>query len=540
LTADAQSATWTSNPNLERAQAAPFHSVLFPDSAAAKGLEGSTLPEFFGDLNLDQVVASITDGRDEYDLWPFFCFPLPSVDAIYYRQEIFRDLENDAVLGCVHSFAAAMRTMRSHLAKAEKLYYKRQKQRWFLEGIDTYCTAVTRLRDGLAAVPLHSRGLSAFRTFLADYTASPEFTVLAADTAKLTSELAAVQYSLHIHGNRITVGSYGGEPDYGTDVLETFAKFKQAAANEYRFEFRVTDDMNHVEAAILDLVAQRFSETFSFLEEYCARHSGYLDPTIAAFDREVQFYIACIEYARRFERAGLRLCYPTVSHSSKEVHASEAFELALAEKLIQAKKTVVTNDFFLNDPERILVVSGPNQGGKTTFARMFGQLHYLAALGCPAPAAEAALFLFDRLFTHFEREENLSNLTGKLEDELLRIRRILDAATGNSILIMNESFLSTTVDDALFLSKYIMERIIALDMLCVSVTFLDELTRLSKTTVSMVSTVNPNDPALRTFKIVRKPADGLAYALAIAEKHGLTYAHVKARIAAKSGERAAS
>jgi DNA mismatch repair protein MutS len=535
LTTGAQSVERTSDPNPDQAQVLPFHSILFPDSAAAKGLEGSAHPEFFGDLNLDRVVASITAGRDEYNLRPLFCSPLRSVDAIYYRQEIFRDLENDAVLVCIRSFAEAMRMMRSHLAQAEKLYYKRQKQRWFLDSVEIYCTALTRLRDDLAAVPVHSRGFAAFRKFLADYTASPEFTLLAADTVRLTSELAAVLYSLHIDGNRITVGSYNSEPDYGADVLETFAKFKQAAAKEYRFDFRVTDDMNHVEAAILDLVAQLFSETFSFLEDYCARHSGYLDPRIAAFDREVQFYIAYIEYAQSFERAGLRLCHPTVSDSSKEVRASEAFDLALAERLIQGRKTLVTNDFFLNGPERILVVSGPNQGGKTTFARMFGQLHYLAALGCPVPAREAALFLFDKLFTHFEREEDIRNLTGKLEDELLRIRRILDAATGDSILIMNESFLSTTVDDALFLSKHIMERIIALDMLCVSVTFLDELTGLSKTTVSMVSTVNQKDPALRTFKIVRRPADGLAYAVAIAEKHGLTYAHVKSRIEGKAG-----
>ncbi|OPY70113.1 MAG: Endonuclease MutS2 [Syntrophorhabdaceae bacterium PtaU1.Bin034] len=506
-----------------------FRSILFPETDSTRE-ETAEAPSFFVDLNLDQIAEAVTTGRDEYNLKPFLYTLLNDIGAVRYRQEVFRDLENSDLFNSIKSFASRMRAVRQHIARIEKLYYKYEKEGWFLNEVEIYCEAVHSLTSDLSSAHLESRGLLAFRTYLMEYAESDRFTSLVAETKSVKAELSTVKYCLLVKGNTMKVRTYESETDYSAEVEKVFEKFKQGGAEDYRVTFPSWPDMNHVEAKALDFVAQLYPEIFSHLGQYCARNSGYLDETIGVFNREMQFYVAYLEFIGLFKKAGLKFCYPEVSDQSREVCNYESFDLALAHKLVTQNSPVVCNDFCLKGKERVIVVSGPNQGGKTTFARMFGQMHYLAALGCPIPGREAQLFLFDKLFTHFEKEEDINNLRGKLQDDLVRIHSILDQATSNSIIIMNEIFTSTTSQDATLLSEKVMGKILELDLLSVWVTFIVELAAFSEQTVSMVSTVVPDNPIQRTYKIVRKPADGLSYAMALAEKYRLTYSDLKERM----------
>ncbi|MHB8318258.1 MAG: MutS-related protein [Acidimicrobiales bacterium] len=510
----------------------PRIGLLFDDGPVAlEDLDRVGDCSFAVDLNLDQIVASIVRGFDDQELLSALYYQsLHEIDAIHYRQEVFKDLEDGPLFDQIKRFSGLMRQVRARLAQLEKIDCRYQREGSFLSAVAVYCEAVLALVSDLRGSRVNSRALHAFKGFLEAYVASDYFCSLDSDTRECKEGLARIRYCVRIRGGRVDVSRYVGENDYSTEVLEAFSRFAQGAAKDYLVEYRGDPPANHVSVQILEFVARLFAEEFTALNDYSDKHAHFFDETVECFERETQFYLAYLDYIRPLRSAGLQFCYPQITKESKEVFATRTFDLALAKELLSRNVPVVPNGFHLEDPERIFVVSGPNQGGKTTFARTFGQLHHFASLGCPVPGRDARLFLFDQLFTHFEREEDLVRMRGKLEDDLVRVAKVLQSATTDSIVILNEIFSSTTLDDARFLGKKVLEKVAELDLLCVYVTFVDELASFGDSVVSMVSSVDPDDPTERTYEVVRAPADGLAYALAIAGKYGLTYDRLRERL----------
>ncbi|MFO7777761.1 MAG: hypothetical protein R6V28_05345 [Nitriliruptoraceae bacterium] len=507
----------------------PAASLLRPPGSRPSLVEAVPLSDAAAqDLQLAPLFAALS--KDAPWLAPWYATPCADVDTVRFRQAVAGELERPEVAEPLRIFARRIHRVRQRLDAVQRVPYRYVAEAWFLANAQRYVRATTVLLEELDAIELQTDGLRACRDAVRDITEGERFRSLVDGAAEVQEALDAVSYTVRVHAGRITVDSDHGEPELTAEVAATFARFRTEPPRPVERP-AVEPGVDAVTARILELVAEQHPDAFTALVGFQERHRPLLDPTIAALAQEVPFYLAYLDRIERLRAGGLPFCDPELVGPTEPCSAEDGYDLAVATKRLADGQPVVTNDWQLDPPERLLVVTGANQGGKTTFARAFGQLHHLASLGLPVPARRATIGLHDRLLTHFERQERITTLRGKLEDELIRVHELLTHATPDSVVFLNETFSSTTLQDARELGTAVLERLARLGARGVFVTFVDELASVGRATVSMVATVAADDPTVRTFRVVRRPPDGLAHAVALADRYGLTYDALTRRLA---------
>jgi MutS domain V len=187
---------------------------------------------------------------------------------------------------------------------------------------------------------------------------------------------------------------------------------------------------------------------------------------------EVAFYVASLNLHERLIDGGEPTSFPIPQQAGRpELSFEGLYDPCLA---LHLESRVVGNDLRANGI-KLVVITGANQGGKSTFLRSVGLAYLMMQCGMFVSAVRFRASLRAGIFTHHKREEDASMESGKLAEELGRMRAIVDLITPESLLLCNESFASTNEREGSEIARQVIGALVEVGVEVVFVTHLFDL-----------------------------------------------------------------
>jgi DNA mismatch repair ATPase MutS len=171
-----------------------------------------------------------------------------------------------------------------------------------------------------------------------------------------------------------------------------------------------------------------------------ARSSDHLLDFLTLLRSELAFYVGCLNLAEQLQQRGLPITFPVPVAAGERRHSyRHLYDPSLALTL----NTGIVGNSGNADGKHLVIITGANQGGKTTFLRSIGLAQLMMQSGMFVAAEAFSANLCRGLFTHYKRREDSSMRSGKLDEELSRMSAIADQLTSDALLLLNESFAAT-------------------------------------------------------------------------------------------------
>ncbi len=216
--------------------------------------------------------------------------------------------------------------------------------------------------------------------------------------------------------------------------LNWIQRFLPRKSRVYSFSIHPRDD--HGARALEELKDRGINQVANVV----AQSADHIDSFLKTLRLELAFYIGCLNLSGQLARLGEPLTFPQPAVDSERSQTfSGLYDISLA--LIMNQR-VVGNDLEA-DGKDLVMITGANQGGKSTFLRSIGQAQLMLQCGMFVAAETFSANLCRGLFTHYKREEDASMKSGKLDEELGRMSSIVGNISSNCMVLFNESFAAT-------------------------------------------------------------------------------------------------
>lgn len=205
-----------------------------------------------------------------------------------------------------------------------------------------------------------------------------------------------------------------------------------------------------------------------------AQSADHIDSFWKMLGTELAFYIGCLNLAEQLAQLGEPVTIPLVAGGGERRLAfTGLYDASLA---LTMKQKVVGNDVDAGGND-LVVITGANQGGKSTFLRSIGQAQLMMECGLFVPADTFSASVSSGLFTHYRREEDATMESGKLDEELGRMRAIADQVIPDAVVLFNESFAATNEREGSEIARQIIRALLEKGIRVFFVTHLYEFAR---------------------------------------------------------------
>ncbi|MBQ6303849.1 MAG: DNA mismatch repair protein [Clostridiales bacterium] len=570
-------------------------SLLYPrgKDVRYKRIEDST----FHDLGLDVICKEVTSEPKEQNVITEIISNLTSdPDVTNYRQEIFEDLKDlpDVRARLVElfdkiEFNKTYGTYRKSKDEVEGLWFFMHRLNQYRD----YITCVDALKECLADERIKSEGLRGFRDYIDEIYADAHFHELKQDIEKLsseTSEIQSVTVGINLNGrleatsmglisvnnkpfrksgivsnfadslnmgNKINDGNnWDGDMHYRQvenakdnafmNVLENYSKFTAANANPLTRASTVasitTGDGLSSSTFYLDNILNRMLDSMAkSLRKTIDKYSDLAINCITDIIPEFVYYIRFAEFMLSLEKKGFKLCKAeAVAGSGASMDARGFYNFKLALNLADPKE-IVTNDLVFDPDHTIYILTGANRGGKTTATQGVGLLFALAQGGIYVPADFFEFAPADCIYTHFPADEDKTMDLGRLGEECIRFKEIFNDATAESLILMNETFSTTSFEEGYYIACDSVKALLTKSVRTIYNTHMHKLGSDAEDfsgalPAKAASLIVKSEGGNRSFKLEVAPPEGSSYASDIAKKYGVTYEMLTGSGSVSSGD----
>ena len=497
----------------------PYLSLMFSDENIRKSFymkkNHMVSQDVIKDLAITHILSEIKKVTPDFPE-DFLLFSPYDYDTLNLRREIAQELyDSSVVLDSFEEFAVDLHILQKYCRNMAYINNKDAKNHSFLRACVEYCNCLKRL---------------------AEITKKAQSRVLRAIHDRAQTLFFEIENRIYIKATELfdcvnDMLSFSMRFDFVNNTVKIEEKVKAPASNrlskltddlfgkkiDFTFSAVNNDQLSPFEELLLGAMKVHSPNIFQELELF------YEENKLLDFDKlinlreEILFFTGYIKFVKKLEDAGFVFSFSEIT--TDNICAHSIYDLSLAVRLGCAD-LIVTNDMEIQKGD-IFVVTGSNQGGKTTFLRAFGQCAFLASQGLPVPAENFNAPFFGLIATHFNRTEKVGK--SRLEDEIDRIKVILSSACDNCLVLVNECFVGARHGDAVVLSERLFEKLFAIGATCGFVTHLFELPMRDARLVSFVADISQDGMERRTYHISKRSPGGFAHARSIAIACGATY-----------------